>query len=76
MYSIANGFNIAAIVFATLYLITTQLMLPRVPLVVYIDLYFLYKYLVKLGTTKEKRLIVDIFSLCQLYKKREISKIR
>ena len=32
------------------------------------DLYSLYKYLVKLSTTKEKRLIINIMALCQLYK--------
>ncbi|KAF2708143.1 hypothetical protein K504DRAFT_477587 [Pleomassaria siparia CBS 279.74] len=36
----------------------------------------LYNCLVKLGTTNEKRLIIDIMSLRELYENREISKIR
>jgi hypothetical protein len=75
IYGMASGFNSAAVVSTTLYLITDQLELPRVSLVVYTDLYSLYECLVKLGTTKEKRLIVDILALCQLYERREISEI-
>ncbi|KAF1979932.1 hypothetical protein BU23DRAFT_576770 [Bimuria novae-zelandiae CBS 107.79] len=37
--------------------------LPVVPLVIYIDSYSLYECLVKLGTTKEKRLIINIIAL-------------
>jgi len=33
------------------------------PIVVYTDLYSLYEYLVKLRTTKEKRLIINIIAL-------------
>ena len=53
-----------------------RLRLPTMPLVVYTDSYSLYKYLVKLGTTDEKRLIVDVLALRQLYKRREIAEIR
>ena len=35
----------------------------EVPLVIYIDSKSLYKYLVKLGTTREKRLIIDVIYL-------------
>ena len=76
IYGIASSFNSAVIVSAMLYLITDQLELPRVSFVVCTDLYLLYECLVKLGTTKEKRLIVDILALCQLYERREISEIR
>ena len=40
------------------------------------DLYSLYKCLVKLGTTNEKRLIIDIMALRQSYERREIAEIR
>ena len=40
-----------------------QLELAPIPIVVYTDLYLLYDLLVKLGTTKEKRLIIDIIVL-------------
>ncbi|KAF1974622.1 hypothetical protein BU23DRAFT_579703 [Bimuria novae-zelandiae CBS 107.79] len=49
--------------------------LPAVPLVVYTDSYSLYECLVKLGTTKEKRLIIDIMALRQSYERREITEI-
>jgi len=35
----------------------------EVPLVVYTDSKSLYEYLVKLGTTREKRLIIDVICL-------------
>jgi hypothetical protein len=40
------------------------------------DLYLLYKCLVKLSTTKEKCLIINIMALRQLYKRKEIIKIQ
>jgi hypothetical protein len=76
IYGMANGFDSAAVVSATLHIITDQLELPRVPLVVCTDSYSLYECLVKLGTTKEKRLMIDILALRQSYEKREISEIR
>jgi hypothetical protein len=47
----------------TLKMIIDQLELPIIPTIVYTDLYSLYKCLVKLSTTKEKRLIIDIIAL-------------
>jgi hypothetical protein len=49
--------------------------LAPVPLVICTDSYSLYECLVKLGTTKEKRLIIDIMALRQLYERREITEI-
>jgi hypothetical protein len=34
-----------------------------VPTIVYTDLYSLYKYLVKLSITKEKRLMINIIAI-------------
>jgi len=48
----------------TLKIITDRLELPIIPIIVYTDLYSLYKCLVKLSTIKEKRLIIDIMALC------------
>jgi hypothetical protein len=47
----------------TLKIIIDQLELPIIPIIVYTDLYSLYKYLVKLSTIKEKRLIINIIAL-------------
>ena len=56
-------------------MIIRQLRFLYTPIIIYTDLYLLYKCLVKLSTTKEKRFIIDIIALYQLYKRREITKI-
>jgi len=45
-------------------------------IVVCTDSYSLYECLVKLRTTKEKRLIINIITLRQLYERRELYEIR
>ena len=50
LYSIAHGFNIGSLVKA----IINRILEIEVSLVIYIDLKSLYKYLVKLRTTREK----------------------
>ena len=67
--------NIAIAINITIKIITRQLGFLYTPIIVYTNLYSLYKYLVKLSTTKEKRLIINIIVLYQLYKRREIIKI-
>jgi hypothetical protein len=47
----------------TLKIIIDRLELPAIPIIVYTNLYSLYKCLVKLSTIKEKRLIIDIIAL-------------
>jgi len=58
-----GGVNIAIIIGTTLKIITDRLELPVIPIIIYTNLYSLYKCLVKLGTTKEKRLMIDIIAL-------------
>ena len=58
-----SGVNIAIAIGTTLKIITDQLELPIIPTIVYTNLYSLYKCLVKLSTTKEKRLIINIIAL-------------
>jgi hypothetical protein len=58
-----SGVNIAITIGTTLKMIIDRLKLPIIPIIVYTDLYSLYKYLVKLSTIKEKRLIIDIIVL-------------
>ena len=63
IYRIVSGVNIVIIIGTTLKIIIDQLKLPIIPIIVYTDLYSLYKYLVKLSTTKKKRLIINIIAL-------------
>ena len=64
MYKVLWGCPVTVIVIrTTLKIITDQLKLPIIPIIVYTNLYSLYKYLVKLSTIKEKRLIINIIAL-------------
>ena len=58
-----SGVNMAIAIGTTLKIIIDRLELPIIPIIIYINLYSLYKYLVKLSTIKEKRLIIDIMAL-------------
>jgi hypothetical protein len=70
------GVNIAYIIGSTLNIVTKQLDLSMILIVVYTNSYSLYKCLVKLGTTKEKRLIIDIMAIRQSYERRELQEVR
>ena len=63
LYSMVQGVDIAYAIGTTLNMITSRLGLLKIPIVVCIDSFSLYECLVKLGTTKEKRLIIDIIAL-------------
>jgi hypothetical protein len=63
IYGMVVGADLAYAIGSTLAKITDQLNLPTIPLIVCTDSYSLYKCLVKLGITKEKRLIIDIIAL-------------
>ena len=58
-----GGVNIVIIIRTTLKIIIDRLKLPIIPIIIYTNLYSLYKYLVKLNTIKEKRLIINIIAL-------------
>ena len=58
-----SGVDMAIVIGTTLKMITDRLELSVIPIIVCTDLYSLYKCLVKLSTTKEKRLIIDIIVL-------------
>jgi hypothetical protein len=68
--------NIAILISTTLRIIIKQLKLLLILAIVYTDLFLLYKYIIKLRTTKEKRLMINIIAIRQSYKRRELSKIR
>jgi len=58
-----SGANIAIAIGTTLKIITDWLKLFTIPTIVCTNLYSLYKCLVKLSTTKKKRLIINIIAL-------------
>jgi hypothetical protein len=70
------GVDMTYAIATMLQLVTNHLGLPRIPTVVYTDSYSLYECLVKLGTTKEKRLMIDIMALRQSYERRELHEVR
>jgi hypothetical protein len=76
IYSIVRGVDITITINTTIKIITEQLRFSQTLIVVYINLYLLYKYLVKLDTIQEKRLIINIITLRQLYKRKEIIEIQ
>jgi hypothetical protein len=76
LYGMMTGFDNGIALSTTLQQITACLKLPRIPVVICSDSKSLYECLVKLGTTTEKRLMIDIMSLRESYEKREISEIR
>jgi hypothetical protein len=59
LYSIAYGFDIGGLVKT----IIDKVLEIEVLLIVYIDSKSLYEYLVKLGTIREKRLIINVIYL-------------
>ena len=54
----------------------SQLELPQAPLIVCTDSLSLYECLVKLGSTKEKRLMIDIIAIRESYERKEKTEIR
>ena len=69
IYRIVGGVNIVIAIGTTLKMIIDRLKLPVIFIIMYTNLYSLYKYLVKLSTTKKKRLIINIIILRQSYKR-------
>src|SRR5580692_9117993 len=67
----ANGFDIGAAIKATI----EKIVKTDLPLTLCTDSKSLYDCLVKLGTTHEKRLMIDIMCLRQSYERREISEV-
>lgn len=76
IYAMTLGADMAYAINSTLNLITKQLDLPPIPIIVCTDSYSLYECLVKLGTTQEKRLMIDIMAIRQSYERREIAEVR
>lgn len=72
LYAMAYGFDIATALKGTI----DQILQTQVPLILYTDSKSLYDCLVKLGTTTEKRLMVDVMCLRQAYERRQIMEVK
>jgi hypothetical protein len=72
LYAMAHGFDIGACAKATV----QRILQIELPLILCTDSKSLYDCLVKLGTTQEKRLMIDILCLRQLYERREIAEVK
>ena len=72
LYGMINGFDIEAAMKKTIENITK---IDNLPLLLYRDSKSLYECLIKLGTTHEKRLMVDIICLRQSYERHEITEV-
>lgn len=72
IYIIAYRVDITIAIRDTINIIIERLSLSKVLVIVYIDSRSLYDYLVKLRTTKEKRLIINIIALREVYKRSEL----
>jgi hypothetical protein len=68
----AYGFDIATALKGTI----DQILQTQVPLILYTDSKSLYDCLVKLGTTTEKRLMIDVMCLRQAYERRQIMEVK
>jgi hypothetical protein len=72
LYGMAHGFDMGASVKSTV----DRALQIDLPLVVCTDSKSLYECLVKLGTTQEKRLMIDVMCLRQAYERREIAEVK
>jgi hypothetical protein len=72
LYAIVVGFDIATALQSTI----KGIIQAKILLILYTDSYSLYDCIIRLSTTAEKRLIIDIMGLRQSYKRREINKVR
>jgi hypothetical protein len=75
IYGMVGGVNMAVAVNTTIKMIMDQLGFSHPAIIIYTDSYLLYECLVKLGTTKEKHLMIDIMVLRQSYEQWEIAEI-
>lgn len=72
LYAMAHGFDIGAAIKSTV----EKLLDIDLPLIICIDSKSLYDCLVRLGTTQEKRLMIDVMCLRQSYERREIAEVK
>jgi hypothetical protein len=72
----ATGVNMAIAIGITINKITDRLGVPKASVVICTNSLLFYEYFVKFGTTKKKRLIIDIMALRQTYERQKMFDIR
>jgi hypothetical protein len=72
LYAMAHGSDMAFAIKSTL----DQMLQANVPIVLCTDSKSLYDCLVRLGSTQEKRLMIDVMCLRQAYERRQITDIK
>ena len=75
LYAMSLGFDAATTIKATLDQILSKRRTTPIPLTIFTDSKSLYDCLIKLGTTNEKRLMIDLMCLRQSYQRREITEV-
>jgi len=68
----AYGFNITVAIKS----MVDKVLQINLPLILCTDSKLLYNYLIQLGTTQEKRLIINIMCLRQAYERRQIIEVK
>ena len=71
LYRIAYSFDITA----AIKLIIDKMLFITTLLILYTNLKSLFNYLVRLSTTQEKCLIINIIYLCQAYKRKKLQRL-
>jgi hypothetical protein len=72
LYGMTHGFDIGTAIKSTV----DRILQVNIPLILCTDSKSLYDCLVRLGTTQEKRLMIDVISLRQAYERRLITEIK
>jgi hypothetical protein len=72
LYGMAHGFDIGTAIKSTI----DKILQIDIPLVLCTDSKSLYDCLVRLGTTQEKRLMIDVMCLRQAYERRQITEVK
>ena len=72
LYAMAHSFDKGMVIKTTI----EKILNKSIPLIICTDSKSLYDCLVKLGTTNEKRLMIDLLCLRQSYERREIAEVK
>ena len=72
LYGMAHGFDIGAAIKSTV----DKILQVNLPLILCTDSKSLYDCLVRLGTTQEKRLMIDVMCLRQAYERRQVTEVK